>query len=248
VQKRREGALSSERPFDKSFYGRHEGTDRHGFGKITLGSGVANALFIALAGIGGYSQHRNVAQSGVGLSLLDQVQPGNVGQLDVHDDEIGDKIARTSQSLATVGHRFDCVTLAFQDVAEQFAVEIVVLDNEDSLCHWFQARFEGFIPGFYALVKGLTILRERSSPFENDPATLALGALGWVLPDDSRAQRLLALTGMTPDSLRDGISDSAFLAAVLDFLCAHEPDLIAAADHLGCAPATLAGARERLVR
>jgi len=112
----------------------------------------------------------------------------------------------------------------------------------------FQARFVVFIPGFYDLAKGLTILRERSSPSETDPATLALGALGWVLADDSRAQRLLALTGMTPDDLRGGLSDPAFLGAVLDFLCAHEPDLVAAADHLGCDPAELAAARERLAR
>ena len=102
--------------------------------------------------------------------------------------------------------------------------------------------------GFYDLLKGLTILRERSSPSVADPTTLALGALGWVLADGSRAQRLLDLTGMTPDSLRGGLSDPTVLAAVLDFLCAHEPDLVAAADHLGCAPATLAAARERLAR
>jgi len=33
---------------------------------------------------------------------------------------------------------------------------------------------------------------------------------------------------------------------VLDFLCAHEPDLIAAADSLGLDPAELAAARDRL--
>jgi len=33
---------------------------------------------------------------------------------------------------------------------------------------------------------------------------------------------------------------------VLDFLCAHEPDLLAAAESLGLAPADLAAMRERL--
>jgi hypothetical protein len=37
------------------------------------------------------------------------------------------------------------------------------------------------------------------------------------------------------------------LAAVLDFLCAHEPDLVAAADALNVSPGALAAARERLV-
>jgi hypothetical protein len=67
-----------------------------------------------------------------------------------------------------------------------------------------------------------------------------------VLSDSDRAERLLALTGLTPDTLREGLGDPGFLAAVLDFLCAHEPDLVAAADALGVDPETLAAARERL--
>ena len=75
---------------------------------------------------------------------------------------------------------------------------------------------------------------------------MALSALGWVLGDGDRAARLLALTGLTPEALREGLGDPATLAAVLDFLCAYEPDLVAAADALGVAPHELAGARERL--
>lgn len=75
---------------------------------------------------------------------------------------------------------------------------------------------------------------------------MALSVLGWVLSDESRASRLLALTGLTPDELRAGLGDPALLGAVLDFLCSHEPDLIAAAEALGVTPQDLAGARERL--
>lgn len=95
----------------------------------------------------------------------------------------------------------------------------------------------------------LAILRDPSSTKgigAADPQALALGALGWVLGDGERAERLLALTGLTPDQLRAGLGDAAVLGAVLDFLCAHEPDLVAAAEALGVAPATLAAARERL--
>lgn len=67
-----------------------------------------------------------------------------------------------------------------------------------------------------------------------------------MLGDGERAARLLALTGLTPEALREGLGDPAMLGAVLDFLCAHEPDLLAAADALGVAPGELAGARERL--
>jgi hypothetical protein len=75
-----------------------------------------------------------------------------------------------------------------------------------------------------------------------------LRALVWVLAADDRAQRLLALTGLTPAALRAGVGDAALLGAVLDFLCAHEPDLVAAAEALGVQPKDLAEARERLVR
>jgi hypothetical protein len=46
--------------------------------------------------------------------------------------------------------------------------------------------------------------------------------------------------------LRAGLGDAAMLGAVLDFLCAHEPDLLAAAEALGVEPQALAAARERL--
>ena len=97
----------------------------------------------------------------------------------------------------------------------------------------------------YALESRLTILREPQSPAV-DPQALALGALGWVLADDQRAERLLSLTGMTPEILRAGLGDPAVLSAVVDFRCAHEPDLVAAAQALGVEPAALVAARERL--
>lgn len=89
------------------------------------------------------------------------------------------------------------------------------------------------------------MLREPKSP-PPDPAALALGALGWVLADEDRAERLLDLTGLTPDALRGGLGDPGVLGAVLDFLAAYEPDLIGAAHELGVEPADLMAARERL--
>lgn len=79
-----------------------------------------------------------------------------------------------------------------------------------------------------------------------DPAMLALGALGWILADTDRASRMLALTGLTPDILRHDISEAATLAAILIFLEAHEPDLIAAAEHIGATPQALVCARMEL--
>ncbi|HLV07697.1 MAG TPA: DUF3572 family protein [Croceibacterium sp.] len=75
---------------------------------------------------------------------------------------------------------------------------------------------------------------------------MALLALGWVLSDTPRAERFLALTGLTPDTLRASAASPATQRAVLDFICAHEPDLIAAADALDMKPAELAAIREGL--
>jgi hypothetical protein len=61
-----------------------------------------------------------------------------------------------------------------------------------------------------------------------------------------RAQRFLAITGLDPEGLRATIGAPATHLAVLDFLCAHEPDLIAAAAALGLEPGELAAMRDRL--
>ncbi|WP_404479756.1 DUF3572 domain-containing protein [Novosphingobium sp. BL-52-GroH] len=90
----------------------------------------------------------------------------------------------------------------------------------------------------------LTILRDQPSP--SDPQSLALNALGWVLGEQDRAERFLSLTGLTPEDLRASLGEPATLAAVLEFLCQHEPDLLGAADALGIAPQALVAARERL--
>ena len=75
---------------------------------------------------------------------------------------------------------------------------------------------------------------------------MALAALAWVLSDTPRAERFLALTGLTPETLRAAIDQPATHRAVIEFLCAHEPDLLAAAESLEIEPARLAGLRERL--
>jgi hypothetical protein len=80
----------------------------------------------------------------------------------------------------------------------------------------------------------------------NDDEALALGALGWTLSDDARAARLIALTGLTPAGMRERLEDRDFLAEVLRFLEAYEPDLVACADALGIGPARLVAAREEL--
>ncbi len=81
---------------------------------------------------------------------------------------------------------------------------------------------------------------------ETNDEALALRALGWTLGDDARAGRLLALTGLDARALRERIGEPDLLAAVLRFLEAHEPDLLACAEHLQIPPLRLVETRRRL--
>ena len=80
----------------------------------------------------------------------------------------------------------------------------------------------------------------------NDPLVLALAALAATLGCERRAQRFIDLTGIGTDELRARAADPVLLAALLRFLEAHEPDLLAVAEDLGCTPQDLVEARARL--
>ncbi len=75
---------------------------------------------------------------------------------------------------------------------------------------------------------------------------MAFQALAWALMDETRAERLLSLTGLTPEGLRASINERGTQAAILSFLEAHEPDLIACAAIIGVSPAVLVQARQEL--
>lgn len=86
----------------------------------------------------------------------------------------------------------------------------------------------------------------RSHETNEDSGTIALQALVWVLGDPIRAKRLLDLTGIGPEALRNRLGDPAMLGAVLSFLESYEPDLIACAEALGHKPEALVAARREL--
>ncbi len=86
-------------------------------------------------------------------------------------------------------------------------------------------------------------MRETINP---DAEAVALNALVWVLSDEHRTERLIALTGLDGGEIRARLTDPSLLAAVLDFLAGHEPDLIACAQALGHRAETLIKARESL--
>jgi hypothetical protein len=75
---------------------------------------------------------------------------------------------------------------------------------------------------------------------------LALRALGATLADQRLAERFLSLSGIDPPELRQRAADPALLVALLQFLEAHEPDLVAVADEIGVKPEALVAARLEL--
>ena len=81
-----------------------------------------------------------------------------------------------------------------------------------------------------------------------DPVSLALAALAATLTDERRARRFLDVTGIGTVELRDRAADPCVLAALLRFLEAHEPDLVAIAEVIGVKPEALVAARHRLER
>ena len=80
----------------------------------------------------------------------------------------------------------------------------------------------------------------------NDPTALALRALAATLADQRLATRFLSLSGIEPPELRQRASDPDVLVALLRFLEAHEPDLLAIAEELGVKPVALVAARREL--
>ena len=67
-----------------------------------------------------------------------------------------------------------------------------------------------------------------------------------MLACEDRAARFLDLTGLDPDALRAGLEDPTILAAPLEFLANHEPDLIRAAEALAVTPEELVAAKDAL--
>ena len=80
----------------------------------------------------------------------------------------------------------------------------------------------------------------------NDAIALALRALTATLGDQRLADRFLSMSGIDPPDLRQRAGDPVLLAALLRFLEAHEPDLVAIAEQLGVKPAALVAARREL--
>jgi hypothetical protein len=80
----------------------------------------------------------------------------------------------------------------------------------------------------------------------NDVQVVALSALAATLSDERRARRFLDMTGIETDELRASAGNPKLLAALIAFLEAHEPDLLAVSEQIGVEPAAVVAARRAL--
>ena len=75
---------------------------------------------------------------------------------------------------------------------------------------------------------------------------LAINALGWLAGQPEPLDRFLALSGLGPHNLREAANDASFLGAVLDYLIADEPLLMAFASDQALRPQTIVESRRHL--
>ena len=75
---------------------------------------------------------------------------------------------------------------------------------------------------------------------------MAISALLFIAAETETLSRFLELTGLDPGEVRAAASDKRFLLAVLDFLMADEPLLLAFAASEALPPETVVAAHRKL--
>lgn len=81
---------------------------------------------------------------------------------------------------------------------------------------------------------------------QGEAEDLAVEALGFIAGDETLLLRFLNLTGIRASDIRDAAREPGFAAGVLQFLCAHEPTLLAFCEASGIAPDRVVAAKQLL--
>jgi hypothetical protein len=100
----------------------------------------------------------------------------------------------------------------------------------------------------YIIERGGEAMRPVGGPVsmsQEEAEILAIRALGFVADDDNRLARLIALTGLSADDLRQRATDPDFLGALLDFLLEDERMLMDFVARTGIRPEAPYAARRR---
>ncbi len=75
---------------------------------------------------------------------------------------------------------------------------------------------------------------------------VAIQALAFIAGDEKLLMRFLDLTGIAANDIRRAAGEPGFSAGVLQFICAHEPTLMAFCEASNVKPATVMAAKQVL--
>src|ERR1700710_349251 len=103
---------------DKPSNGFDKLADRDRFGQIGFATTLANALLVALHRKRGNRNHRDSAQLRIVLDPARHFEAGHLGQLDIHEDEIGTKLADKIERLETVAGTGCLIAMRLQQIAK----------------------------------------------------------------------------------------------------------------------------------
>ncbi len=91
------------------------------------------------------------------------------------------------------------------------------------------------------------MLRSRSKPLSKDDAeALALQVLAFLLADSTQSSRFLALTGITPDDLRNVANSRELQSATFEYILSDEGLLLSFCQEAGVDPALMGPAHHLL--
>ncbi|MCD2177116.1 DUF3572 domain-containing protein [Rhizobium sp. C1] len=80
----------------------------------------------------------------------------------------------------------------------------------------------------------------------HQPEEIAVAILAWLGEEPDMLTRFLSLSGLEASSLRQFSRSPGFSAALMEFVMAHEPSLMAFSAHSGIPPASIAAAWQAL--
>lgn len=89
-------------------------------------------------------------------------------------------------------------------------------------------------------------MRKKSREADQYAEIIALKILQWLANDEDRLLRFMNITGIGFDDIRARAGEAEFLAGVMDFLLAYEPDLLAFTKECEIPPEEVQRARAQL--
>src|SRR3954470_17861271 len=109
---------------DKTPDGFNEFADRDRLRQIGLAAALADAFLVALHRERRYRDDRNAAQFRIVLDPARYLQTRNLRQLDIHQDQIGPKLAHQIERLEAVAGARGLVAMGLQQIAKELHIEL----------------------------------------------------------------------------------------------------------------------------